>query len=337
LTRRKSAVPNRVVAWRDSSGGVYYYFADMLGSTRVVTDASGNTCFNADYYPYGQENDYSTSCSPRYKFTGYEFDSETGNYYAGVYPESVVGARYYDPRRGRFMSPYPLGGTVGNPQSLNRYAYVVNDPENLTDPSGERPHPEYYEYGLDMAVLSGEFIGGGGGGGSVLGCDEFDFIDSNSYCNTTVLPIVTGTYSTVEYQYTGPASDGKTVSFDTWDQYANWLTTVNAGAPDPCILVSQNSSGVYTGTANTTLDQAGCGNAGGTWVPPGFSWSVNGKTGQVTSSAPQPTEQHSPCLWLDVGALGVDAVTLFQPELAPWAVSASAHAVACNFLWEYNP
>jgi RHS repeat-associated protein len=100
----------------------------MLGSTRVVTDASGNACFNADYYPYGQENDYNTSCSPRYKFTGYEFDSETGNYYAY--------ARYYDPRRGRFMSPDPLGGAVGNPQTLNRYAYVLNNPTTGTDPMG---------------------------------------------------------------------------------------------------------------------------------------------------------------------------------------------------------
>jgi len=118
----------RRIAWRDSSGSVYYYFVDMLGSTRAVTDSSGNPCFNADYYPYGQENDYAASCSPTYKFTGYEYDSETGNYYAY--------ARYYDPRRGRFMSPDPLGGRVGNPQSLNRYAYVVNNPTSFIDPLG---------------------------------------------------------------------------------------------------------------------------------------------------------------------------------------------------------
>jgi RHS repeat-associated protein len=108
----------------------------------VVTDASGNKCFDADYYPFGQENDYSTSCSPGYKFTGYEFDSETGNYYAY--------ARYYDPRRGRFMSPDPLGGTVGNPQSMNRYSYVVNNPETFVDPYGFCGEPdvwgnEYYK------------------------------------------------------------------------------------------------------------------------------------------------------------------------------------------------
>jgi RHS repeat-associated protein len=126
--RPVSGKPSEHIAGRDTSGNVYYYFVDAIGSTRVVTDASGNTCFDADYYPYGQENDYNTSCSPTYKFTGYEYDSETGNYYAY--------ARYYDPRRGRFMSPDPLGGVVGNPQSMNRYAYVVNNPTTLVDPLG---------------------------------------------------------------------------------------------------------------------------------------------------------------------------------------------------------
>ncbi len=118
----------RRIAWRDSSGNVYYHFVDAIGNTRAVTDGAGNTCFNADYYPYGQENDYDSSCTPEYKFAGYEYDSETGNYYAY--------ARYYNPRLGRFMSPDPVGGDILNPQSLNRYTYVINNPATLTDPSG---------------------------------------------------------------------------------------------------------------------------------------------------------------------------------------------------------
>jgi RHS repeat-associated protein len=55
-------------------------------------------------------------------------DSETGNDYAF--------ARYYNPRLGRFMSPDPLGGSMGDPQSLNLYAYVGNRPLGFIDPSG---------------------------------------------------------------------------------------------------------------------------------------------------------------------------------------------------------
>ncbi len=34
------------------------------------------------------------------------------------------------------MSPDPAPGNVLNPQTWNRYAYVLNDPINLRDPSG---------------------------------------------------------------------------------------------------------------------------------------------------------------------------------------------------------
>jgi RHS repeat-associated protein len=131
MTRDYIFFAGRRIAWRDSSGNVYYYFVDAIGSTRAVTNATGTTCFNADYYPYGQENDYNTSCSPTYKFTGYEFDSETGNYYAY--------ARYYSPRLGRFLSADLLGGNISSPQSLNRYAYALNNPETFIDPLGLCP------------------------------------------------------------------------------------------------------------------------------------------------------------------------------------------------------
>jgi hypothetical protein len=46
-------------------------------------------------------------------------------------------ARYNVSRLGRFSSPDPIGGDGGAPQSLNRYVYVSNDPENLVDPTGQ--------------------------------------------------------------------------------------------------------------------------------------------------------------------------------------------------------
>lgn len=48
-------------------------------------------------------------------------------------------ARYYSPNLGRFLSVDPVGGTVGSSQSWNRYAYVENNPVNLTDPTGKVP------------------------------------------------------------------------------------------------------------------------------------------------------------------------------------------------------
>lgn len=112
----------------DSSKNVAYYFADHLGSSRVVTDASGNILDDSDFYPFGVERPVSSSSGNTYKFTGYERDVESGLDYAS--------ARHFSSALGRFMSPDPLSGYAGNPQSWNRYAYVQNNPLNSVDPSG---------------------------------------------------------------------------------------------------------------------------------------------------------------------------------------------------------
>jgi RHS repeat-associated protein len=114
---------------RDFSGNVCYYWGDHLGTTRIVTDASGNICYDADYYPFqGERTPYVSTCTPAYKMAAMKFDPESGDYYTLN--------RSYPPNLGRWMSPDPLGGDITNPQSLNRYAYVLNNPATLTDPSG---------------------------------------------------------------------------------------------------------------------------------------------------------------------------------------------------------
>ncbi len=115
------------VARRDDAGGnVFYFFADHLGSTRLITDATGSVQGDLEYLSFGGEVVASTTDT--HKFTGYDRDSTLGLDYAG--------ARYYKHTIGRFMSPDPTMGNVLNPQTWNRYAYVLNDPINLRDPSG---------------------------------------------------------------------------------------------------------------------------------------------------------------------------------------------------------
>ncbi len=63
------------------------------------------------------------------RFTSKERDSETGLDY--------FGARYYSGAQGRFTGPDPGPYDLKNPQSLNRYAYVINNPLKFVDPSGE--------------------------------------------------------------------------------------------------------------------------------------------------------------------------------------------------------
>jgi RHS repeat-associated protein len=121
----------RRIARTDSGGNVFYYFADPLGTTRTITQSSGTVCCDADFSPYGQEMVHTNTCPQNYKFTGYERDPETGLDYAIF--------RYYSPHLGRFMSVDPLPGDVQNPQSFNRYAYVLNNPVGFVDPWGLDP------------------------------------------------------------------------------------------------------------------------------------------------------------------------------------------------------
>jgi RHS repeat-associated protein len=51
-------------------------------------------------------------------------------------PAFLMPTRYYDAAQGRFISPDTVVPNTEDPQSLNRYAYVRNNPVNLVDPSG---------------------------------------------------------------------------------------------------------------------------------------------------------------------------------------------------------
>lgn len=127
----------RIAQSNPASSNVYYYFVDHLGSIRVVTNATGTPCYEVDYLPYGNENTpsgFTNTCSTRYRFTGYERDLETA--YGNSAGTDYAFARYYNSRLGRFMSSDPLDGDITEPQTLNHYAYVGDNPVNAVDPTG---------------------------------------------------------------------------------------------------------------------------------------------------------------------------------------------------------
>jgi RHS repeat-associated protein len=111
------------------------YVEDSLGSSRIVTTNTGTVCYDADFTPYGGEQPITSTCSQNYKFEGKERDTETGN--------DEFGARYYTNRFGRWLSadwsaipvavPY---ATLANPQTLNLYSMVEDDPETSADLDG---------------------------------------------------------------------------------------------------------------------------------------------------------------------------------------------------------
>jgi RHS repeat-associated protein len=109
-----------------TSSAQTYHLRDHL-SVRVNTNSSGALIGEQGHYPFG-DNWYLTSTTTKEQFTTYERDAESGNDFAM--------ARYNVNRLGRFSSVDPLSGNIKNPQSLNHYAYVTNDPINASDPTG---------------------------------------------------------------------------------------------------------------------------------------------------------------------------------------------------------
>ncbi|HEX8267285.1 MAG TPA: RHS repeat-associated core domain-containing protein [Pyrinomonadaceae bacterium] len=120
---------------------VGYLTNDHLGSPRIITDRNGNVTSRRDFLPFGEEiaagtggrsnvQRYDAADNVRQKFTSYERDNETGLDFAQ--------ARMHNYNHGRFTSPDPLmaSAKVKNPQTFNRYSYVLNNPLNLIDPLG---------------------------------------------------------------------------------------------------------------------------------------------------------------------------------------------------------
>ncbi len=120
---------------------ISYLTADHLGSPRVTTDQLGAVTNRKDFSAFGEETvtaqrtsalKYHTN-SVRQNYNGYERDGESGSEFAQ--------ARYYSPTHGRFTSVDPLtaSASIGNPQTFNRYSYVLNSPYKYADPLGLLP------------------------------------------------------------------------------------------------------------------------------------------------------------------------------------------------------
>ncbi len=173
-----------LVGVRDGSGNQFYAVTDLLGSVRGLVKRDGTWIRTLRYGPYGAllADTAAASGGPsgelRYRWTGREYDSETGWYFHR--------ARYYSPAIRRFVQEDPIGYAGG----ANLYTYVggrvlgSRDPFGLlmTDPSVEMcvsARALYlvtvYTSGRRTVELIGyEIVGapyacGGGGGGGATG------------------------------------------------------------------------------------------------------------------------------------------------------------------------
>lgn len=160
-----------------------YRASDHLGSLALQTDNSGNVTGSSAFLPFGQT--LHSNANDSFEFTGLPQDTENSSYRAGF--------RNFSYEQGRWLSPDPYNGSydITNPQSFNRYGYVLNNPLAFTDPSGlylpDGWGGGYDDCGNDPNCTSsnpnGDLWGGGGGPGAsngLLGGNGVDYC--GAYC-----------------------------------------------------------------------------------------------------------------------------------------------------------
>jgi RHS repeat-associated protein len=132
----------------DAKGAPLYYQHDQLGSTRLLTDQSGNTVATYTYDAYGNETSHTGGADTPLRWAGQYQDASTGFYY--------LRARYYDPQTGQFVTRDPLAPVTQAP-----YAYAGSNPLNLLDLTGLGCGWNPFCY-IDEGIswVSGEIAGG---------------------------------------------------------------------------------------------------------------------------------------------------------------------------------
>jgi RHS repeat-associated protein len=232
----------RVIAERDSTTGAwnrsevyaggrhlatyarnttYFRHSDWLGSSRVKTLPDGTVAETCTSLPFGD----GLTCTPGAGqsaspdlFAGYERDQET------QLDHTLF--RKYSSAQGRWTTPDPYLGSIdlANPQSLNRYAYVLNNPVNLRDPLGLGDCVYYADDGnqieeIDSESNEGECRGNGG--------EWF----ANGFPTDGSITVV-GNFPVVPFVPEGP-------SYNIWTpipllMYAHPIGPQKATAPAPC-------------------------------------------------------------------------------------------------------
>ena len=126
----------KIAAYSRDNNETYLQHPNFLGSTTQDTNHLGNWTEDLLWYPWGQL--WQTAGST-WEYQWAAFQSGDGDFKGAWY-------RTYDDLTGRWLSPDLLAGDISNPQSLNRYAYVLNNPTSNVDPlglDGEGCDPEF--------------------------------------------------------------------------------------------------------------------------------------------------------------------------------------------------
>ena len=122
--------------YAESTYDVYFYGKNLQGDIVAIYGSDGTKLVNYSYDAYGNFDRWftngggsTTAINNNLTYRGYYYDTETGLYY--------VSSRYYDPEIGRWINADGYISTGNGVLEKNMFAYCLNNPVNMVDPSGE--------------------------------------------------------------------------------------------------------------------------------------------------------------------------------------------------------
>lgn len=131
-------VDEPLVAYRGSA--TEFFEGDGLGSITSLSSTAGAVNQTYVFDSFGNTTATTGTFVQPFRYTGREFDNETGLY--------LYRARYYDPSIGRFLNEDSRRNAV----ELNRYAYALNNPVLLRDPRGHQEEGDPAEQEAEEAI-----------------------------------------------------------------------------------------------------------------------------------------------------------------------------------------
>jgi len=221
-------LPGRDTAIYTSSGLDHYRHSDWLGSARLTSTASRTASSTIAYAPFGETYAQSGTTDP--SFTGQNADTVSTDY-------DFVSREYSN--EGRWPSPDPAGLGAAhsmNPQSWNRYAYVLNNPLSLVDP-----------FGLDCIYLSDDETSYYIQPGECSGGDNGYYVDGTA--------TVTANSFNADGQLVSVSVNGSDQGVGSVSDYS---VTVNDSDPGPEVSSYAQEIGRELAPLNRASDFVGC-------------------------------------------------------------------------------
>ena len=120
-----------------STEETYYYEFNLQGDIIGIIDSTGTKVVEYTYDVWGNILSVTGTLADTIgqknplRYRGYYYDDETGFY--------LTGTRYYDPEIGRFLNADSVMAGIGEVQGYNLFAYCMNNPISMSDPTGNWP------------------------------------------------------------------------------------------------------------------------------------------------------------------------------------------------------